>query len=47
VHPQQQTVEWLILRPDGAYAPVERSGLVDLSAAELAESIDWPEPPEE
>jgi Putative restriction endonuclease len=47
VDPQQQTVEWLALRPECAYAPVERSGLVDLSAAELAESIDWPEPPEE
>jgi hypothetical protein len=47
VHPQQQTVEWLALRPDGAYAPVERSGLVDLSATELPKSIDWPAPPEE
>ena len=47
VDPQQQTVEWLALRPDGAYAPVERSGLIDLSAAELAKSIDWPAPPEE
>jgi Uma2 family endonuclease len=47
VDPQQRTVEWLALRPNGAYAPVECSGLVDLSAAELAKSIDWPEPPEE
>jgi Uma2 family endonuclease len=47
VDPQEQTVEWLELRPDGVYAPVERSGLVDLSGAELAESIDWPAPPEE
>ena len=47
VDPQQQTVEWLGLRPDGEYPPVERSGLIDLSAAELAKSIDWPAPPEE
>jgi Uma2 family endonuclease len=47
VDPQQQTVEWLALRPDGEYAPVERSGLIDLSAAELAKAIDWPAPPEE
>ena len=47
VDPQQQTVEWLGLRPDGAYAPVERSGLIDLPAAQLVKSIDWPAPPEE
>jgi Uma2 family endonuclease len=47
VDPQQQTVEWLALGPDGIYGSVERSGLIDLSGAELAESIDWPEPPEE
>ena len=47
VDPQQQTVEWLVLRPNGAYAPVGRSGLIDLSAAELAKSIDWPAPPDE
>jgi hypothetical protein len=47
VDPQQQTVEWLGLRPDGAYAPVERSGLIDLWAAQLVKSIDWRAPPEE
>lgn len=46
VDPQRQSVEWLALGPDGAYAPVGRSGLIDLSGAELAESIDWPAPPE-
>jgi Uma2 family endonuclease len=47
VDPQQRTVKWLALGPDGVYAPVEPSGLTDLSAAELGKSIDWPAPPEE
>lgn len=39
--PAERTVTWLALR-DGEYAPVERSGLIDLGPAELAERIDWP-----
>ena len=41
VDPAERTISWLVLR-DGAYQPVERSGLIDLGAAELAQRIDWP-----
>jgi Uma2 family endonuclease len=41
VDPSERTVTWLALR-DGEYVPVERSGLVDLGPAELAEQIEWP-----
>ncbi len=41
VDAQQQTVQWLALAGD-EYRPVEHSGLIDLSAATLAEQIDWP-----
>jgi len=41
VDPAEQSVTWMALR-DGEYEGVERSGLIDLSAAELAERIDWP-----
>jgi Uma2 family endonuclease len=41
VDPQERVVHWLGLRGDG-YEPVERSALIDLSATELAERIDWP-----
>jgi Uma2 family endonuclease len=41
VDPAQRTVTWLALR-DGAYAPVERSALIELGPVELAEQIDWP-----
>ncbi|MHB2000710.1 MAG: Uma2 family endonuclease [Solirubrobacteraceae bacterium] len=39
--PAQRAVHWLALS-GGAYEPVERSGLIELSAAELAQQIDWP-----
>ncbi|MHB2000711.1 MAG: Uma2 family endonuclease [Solirubrobacteraceae bacterium] len=39
--PEQRAVHWLALS-GGAYEPVERSRLIDLSAAELAQRIDWP-----
>lgn len=42
VDPQERTVDWLALGPQGDYAPLERSGLIELSAAELIEQIDWP-----
>lgn len=38
---QQRAVHWLGLA-DGAYAPIERSGLIALGRAELAERLDWP-----
>ncbi len=41
VDPAERKVTWLALR-DGEYAPVERSGLIELGPAELAEQIDWP-----
>jgi len=41
VDPQQRTVEWLALER-GEYRPVERSRLITLGPAELAERIDWP-----
>jgi len=41
VDPGQRTVTWLALR-DGEYKPVQRSGLIALGPAELAEQLDWP-----
>jgi Uma2 family endonuclease len=40
VDPQKREIHWLALRGDG-YEPVERSGLIDFGAAELAERIVW------
>lgn len=42
VDPQERRVHWLAASEEGEYRPVERSGLVELSPAELAERIDWP-----
>jgi len=41
VDPEQRSVEWLALH-EGRYAPVQRSGLIDLARAALADRIDWP-----
>lgn len=41
VDPRKQTVQWLGLG-EGGYEPIERSGLIDLGAEELAERIVWP-----
>ena len=41
VDPAERTITWLALR-DGEYTPVQRSGLIDLGPAELAEQLDWP-----
>ena len=41
VDPDTRTVTWLALH-DGDYEPVERSGLIELGAIELAALIDWP-----
>jgi hypothetical protein len=43
VDPQQRSVDWLALA-EGEYRPVERSGVIELGPAELAEQIDWPAP---
>jgi Uma2 family endonuclease len=45
VDPAEQTVMWLALR-DGGYAPIRRSGLIELGPGELAERSDWPGQPE-
>jgi len=37
----ERTVHWLGLT-DGEYCEIERSGLIDLGAQDLAEGIDWP-----
>jgi len=42
VDPQERRVHWLGLAGDGGYQPLERSGLLALGPAELAELIDWP-----
>jgi Uma2 family endonuclease len=41
VDPERRSVEWLALQQT-EYRPIERSGLIDLGAAELRERIDWP-----
>jgi Uma2 family endonuclease len=41
VDPDERTINWLG-REGGEYRPVERSSLIDLGVAELAEQIDWP-----
>ena len=43
VDPQERRVDWLGLGPNGEYAPLDTSGLIELSAVELADRIDWPE----
>jgi Uma2 family endonuclease len=39
--PDAREVHWLGLNGD-RYEPVERSGLIELGAGELARMIDWP-----
>jgi Uma2 family endonuclease len=41
VDPDARELHWLGLT-DGSYEPIERSSLIDLSPAQLAEQIDWP-----
>ncbi len=41
VDPSDHAVHWLALA-DGEYREVQRSHLIDLGPAELAEQIDWP-----
>jgi Uma2 family endonuclease len=41
VDPQEKTVSWMGLEGNN-YQHVKRSRLIELSAAELAERIDWP-----
>ena len=43
VDPNERRVHWLALQADGEYRPIERSAMVALGPAELAERIDWPE----
>lgn len=41
VNPEARSVTWLALR-DGEYRPADRSEIIDLSASDLADRIDWP-----
>jgi hypothetical protein len=41
IDPVKRTVDWVGL-DGGEYRPIERSGLIDLGADQLAERIDWP-----
>jgi Uma2 family endonuclease len=41
VDPSDPTVTWLGLR-DGEYQPIDRSALIELGPAELADRLDWP-----
>ncbi len=41
VDPATHKIDWLVLS-DGEYRSIERSGLIDLGAGDLAERIDWP-----
>ncbi len=41
VDPQERAVAWLAF-DEGEYKRIEHSDLIDLSARELAEQIDWP-----
>ena len=41
VDPRERSVSWLALET-GEYRPVQRSGLLDLAAQDLAERLDWP-----
>jgi Uma2 family endonuclease len=41
VDPQKRSVGWLALE-HGEYRPIEHSGLIALSTAELADRLDWP-----
>ena len=41
VDPADRTVAWMAL-VDGRYEPVERSALLDVDVATVAEAIDWP-----
>lgn len=43
VDPQERGVDWLALQRGGEYQPIERSALIALGPAELAERIDWPD----
>lgn len=40
VDPARRSVEWLTLA-EGSYAPLERSGLLELGPAELSNLINW------
>jgi Uma2 family endonuclease len=42
VDPAERRVEWLALQPSSKYGAVERSGLIEVSATELAKRLDWP-----
>ena len=44
IEPDERGIRRLALDQSGEYRPMKRSGLIDLTPAELAERIDWPQP---
>jgi hypothetical protein len=42
VDPRERRVIWLELGADGEYREVERSRVIELTAAKLADRLDWP-----
>ena len=42
VDPQERALHWLALQQGGECQPIDRSTLIALGPAELAERIDWP-----
>ncbi len=43
VDPEKRQVNWLSLDASDKYHPVDRSALIELGPAQLAERINWPE----
>ena len=43
VDPQERKVHWLGLQPSGGYQPIDKSRLIALGPAQLADQINWPE----
>ena len=41
---EKRRVDWLGLEPSGEYRAIERSRLIELGSAELAERLGWPPP---
>ncbi len=46
VDPDARAVHWLTLT-DGAYSPIEQSGLIELGPSDLVRRISWPQAPHE
>lgn len=42
VNPEKRELHWFARQPSGDYQPIERSALIALGPAEVADQIDWP-----